>query len=109
MKCFILIVKMKINDPAIPFGSTMVVIGANGFIGIETCAKFLQAGYRVRGTVRNVEKHHGWMHKLFDETWPGKFELVSVKDFEAIDAFDQAFEGILQPHPLVQGLLTQLF
>ncbi|RFU77341.1 aldehyde reductase ii [Trichoderma arundinaceum] len=84
---------MKIENPAIPFNSIVVIIGANGYIGTETCEKFLQAGYRVRGTVRDVEKHQAWMHNLFDDKYPGKFELVRVVDFEADDGFDKAFEG----------------
>lgn len=88
---------MKISQPAIPFGSTVVVIGANGYIALETCHKLLEAGYRVRGTVRDVEQHRTWMHNLFDTTWPSKFELVQVPDFEAENAFDIAFQG---PHAL---------
>jgi nucleoside-diphosphate-sugar epimerase len=87
---------MKISDPAIPFGSTVVVIGANGYIALETCMKLLEAGFRVRGTVRDVQTHRAWMHKLFDTTWPSMFELVQVPDFEADKAFDVAFQG---PYP----------
>ncbi|KAI5926446.1 NAD(P)-binding protein [Camillea tinctor] len=83
---------MKITSPAIPFDSVVVVIGANGYIGVETCEKVLQAGFRARGTVRDVQKNQ-WMHKLFDERWPGKFELVRVEDFEVDGAFDEAFRG----------------
>ncbi|KEY70804.1 hypothetical protein S7711_10052 [Stachybotrys chartarum IBT 7711] len=84
---------MHIKDPAIPFDSIVVVIGANGFIGLETCEKLLEAGYKVRGTVRDVGKHSKWMHELFDGKWPGKFELVQVSDFEENGAFDEAFHG----------------
>jgi nucleoside-diphosphate-sugar epimerase len=87
---------MKISNPAIPLGSTVVVIGANGYIALETCVKLLEAGFRVRGTVRDVQQHRGWMHKLFDTTWPSMFELVQVPDFEADKAFDVAFKG---PYP----------
>lgn len=87
-------IAMKIQNPAIPFGSTVVIIGANGYIGAETCDKFLEAGYRVRGTVRNVEEHRAWMHELFDKKYAGKFELVQVVDFEADGAFDEAFKGM---------------
>lgn len=48
---------MHISDPAIPFGSTVVVIGSNGYMALETCEKTLEAGYRVRGTVRDLAKH----------------------------------------------------
>jgi nucleoside-diphosphate-sugar epimerase len=56
---------MQISNLAIPFGSTVVVIGANSYIAMETCVKLLEAGFRVRGTVRDVQQHRGWMHKLF--------------------------------------------
>jgi NAD(P)-dependent dehydrogenase (short-subunit alcohol dehydrogenase family) len=87
---------MHIKDPAIPFDSVVVVIGANGFIGLETCEKLLEAGYKVRGTVRDAEKHSTWMHELFDGKWPNKFELVQVTNFEEEGAFDEAFKGTLQ-------------
>ena len=48
---------MHIQDPAIPFGSTIVVVGANGYMALEVCDKVLMAGFRVRGTVRDVSKH----------------------------------------------------
>lgn len=83
---------MKITNPAIPFDSVVVVIGANGYMGLETCEKLLQAGFRVRGTVRNVAKYL-WMIELFDKKWPGKFQLTKVEDFEAEGAFDVAFKG----------------
>jgi uncharacterized protein YbjT (DUF2867 family) len=86
---------MWIKDPTIPVDSVVVVIGANGFIDIETCEKLLQAGYKVRGTVRDVDQHCKWMSNPFDEKWPGKFELVSVVNFEEMGAFDEAFNGKL--------------
>lgn len=93
---------MEIKDRAIPIDSIVAVIGANGFIGLETCEKLLQAGYTVRGTVRDVDRHSVWMHNLLDEKWPGKFELVAVVDFEENGAFDEAFKG--EPLPLIRFL-----
>jgi uncharacterized protein YbjT (DUF2867 family) len=86
---------MKIANPAIPFGSLVVVVGANGYIGLETCKALLEAGYRVRGTVRDIELNRTWMHEIFDSEWPAKFELVQVVDFEADGAFDDAFKGLI--------------
>ncbi|KAI0863529.1 putative aldehyde reductase 2 [Xylaria cubensis] len=83
---------MKISNPAIPLGSVVVVIGANGYIGVEVCQKLLEMGYHVRGTVRDLERCN-WMHQLFDRDWPEQFELVQVQNFEADGAFDHAFEG----------------
>ncbi|KAL3469189.1 NAD(P)-binding protein [Aspergillus californicus] len=84
--------KMKIKNPAIPFDSFVAVIGANGYIAQETCHKLLEAGYRVRGTVRDVERN-AWLNDILDSQFPGKFELVQVVDFEAEGAFDAAFKG----------------
>ncbi|PYH75559.1 putative aldehyde reductase 2 [Aspergillus uvarum CBS 121591] len=84
---------MHIPDRAIPIDSTVVLVGANGYVAVETCEKLLQAGYRVRGTVRNVDHHRIWMHALFDAKWPDKFELVQVADFEEEGAFEEAFKG----------------
>ncbi|KAI0535576.1 hypothetical protein GGR58DRAFT_504147 [Xylaria digitata] len=83
---------MKINNPSIPLGSLVAVVGANGYIALEVCQKLLEAGYRVRGTVRDVERC-SWMHRIFDKNWPGRLELVRVQDFEADGAFDEAFEA----------------
>jgi uncharacterized protein YbjT (DUF2867 family) len=84
---------MHIKDPAIPLGSVVVVIGANGFIGLETCEQLLQAGFKVRGTVRDKAKHDKWMHEIFEKKYTGNFELSEVVDFEQDGAFDEAFKG----------------
>jgi hypothetical protein len=84
---------MSTNISVIPAGGLVVVIGANGYIASETCHKLLEAGYRVRGTVRDVAKHQKWMHKIYDGQWPGMFSLAEVTDFTDDKAFDAAFEG----------------
>ncbi|KAF5606157.1 aldehyde reductase II [Fusarium subglutinans] len=84
---------MRISNSAIPIGSIVVVVGANGYMAVENCEKLLQAGFSVRGTVRDVEKNQQWMHNLFNTKWPHMFELVHVPDFEAEGAFDEAFKG----------------
>ncbi|KAL4880191.1 NAD(P)-binding protein [Aspergillus karnatakaensis] len=81
---------MKIANPAIPRDSTVVVLGANGYIAQETIHKLLEVGYRVRGTVRDLERN-AWVDKLFNDEFPGKFELAQVVDFTAEGAFDEAF------------------
>lgn len=83
---------MQISNPALPQGSLVVVIGANGHIAAETCEKLLQVGYRVRGTVRDLARPK-WMQQLFNPKYPNMFELVRVVDFGKEGAFDQAFEG----------------
>lgn len=83
---------MKITNPAIPFNSVVVVVGSNGYMGVESCYQVLEAGFRCRGTVRDIKKN-AWMQDLFDKKWPGKFELARVEDFTADGAFDEAFRG----------------
>ncbi|KAL5335356.1 NAD(P)-binding protein [Aspergillus crustosus] len=115
---------MKITNPAIPLDSTVVVIGANGYVAQETVHKLLEVGYRVRGTVRDVERN-AWLDKLFNDKFPGKFELVQVVNFETEGAFDEAFKNAsgviyvsvpvaLNPdpavavEPIVKGVLNTL-
>lgn len=84
-----------IDNPAIPKGSTVLVTGANGFIGSNIVDQFLKLGYNVRGTTRNVEKN-AWMNKLFDSKYgPGRFEFSSVPDMKADGAYDEAVKGTL--------------
>jgi NAD(P)-dependent dehydrogenase (short-subunit alcohol dehydrogenase family) len=83
-----------IDQPAIPRGSTVLVIGANGFIGSNIADQFLRLGYKVRGTTRNPEKN-AWVANLFGRKYgPGRFELVAVPDMEAPGAFDDAVRGV---------------
>lgn len=82
-----------IDNPAIPKGSTVLVVGANGFIGSNISDQLLKLGYKVRGTTRNVEKSK-WVSDLFSRRYgPGGFELVPVPDMEAEGAFHEAVKG----------------
>ncbi|KAB2574784.1 NAD-dependent epimerase/dehydratase [Lasiodiplodia theobromae] len=81
-------------NPAIPKGSTVLVTGVNGLIGSHVADKFLQSGYKVRGTVRDTKKN-AWMSEFFDEKYgKGNFELVSVPDMAVEGAFDEAKKGV---------------
>lgn len=86
---------MAIGQKAvIPKDSLVLVIGANGFIGSNIADQFLKLGYKVRGTTRSPEKN-AWITELFDRKYgTGNFELVSVPDMEAPDAFDVAVQGV---------------
>ncbi|KAK3670124.1 hypothetical protein LTR78_009971 [Recurvomyces mirabilis] len=75
-------------------GSTVLVTGANGYIAGHVCDQLLQAGYKVRGTVRSHEKGK-WMYELFDKKYgSGQFEAVEVPDMVADGAFDSAVKGV---------------
>jgi nucleoside-diphosphate-sugar epimerase len=83
----------KIEDPALPAGSLVLVTGVNGFIGSHVVNELLLNGYRVRGTVRDVSKA-SWVQPLYDSLHgDGKFELVEVKDLTAEGAYDEVLNG----------------
>lgn len=78
---------------AIPKGSTVLVTGANGYIGAHICDQLLHAGYKVRGSVRD-EKKSEWMVEEFEKKYgSGEFQLVTVEDITKEGAFDEALKG----------------
>ncbi|KAF9872767.1 aldehyde reductase [Colletotrichum karsti] len=84
-----------IPNPAVPYGSIVVISGASGFIGSHVADQALAAGYKVRGTTRDVQKNQ-WIVDLFTEKYgKGTFELLAVPDMEAERAFDNAVDGAL--------------
>jgi|SRR5690242_13346775 len=90
-----------IKDPAVPYGSIVVVTGCSGFIGSHVADQVLAAGYKVRGTSRNANKNR-WLKEYFDIKYGGgKFELVSVPDLTAENAFEDAVTGTMNSTTLV--------
>ncbi|KAF6807413.1 aldehyde reductase II [Colletotrichum sojae] len=83
-----------IENPAIPKGSTVLITGVNGFLASHAADQFVQQGYKVRGTVRDVEKN-AWLAAYFDKTYgEGNFELAAVPDMTAKDAYAEAIKGV---------------
>ncbi|KAM0492547.1 hypothetical protein ACHAP8_009902 [Fusarium lateritium] len=83
-----------LSNPAVPKGSTVLVTGANGLLGSHISDQFLEYGYKVRGTVRDVEKNT-WLKAALDKKHgEGKFELIAVTDLTADGAFDKAVKGV---------------
>lgn len=81
------------SSTILPTGSLVLVTGANGYIGSHIDDQLLKAGYRVRGTVRDLEKS-AWVTELFDARHgKGKFELVKVADFTKNCCLDEAIKG----------------
>ncbi|KAF4472987.1 aldehyde reductase 2 [Fusarium albosuccineum] len=79
---------------AVPKGSVVLVTGANGLVGSHVANQFLQYGYKVRGTVRDLEKS-AWLTPLFDEKHgKGNFELYHVPDMVVEGAYDEAIKGV---------------
>jgi NAD(P)-dependent dehydrogenase (short-subunit alcohol dehydrogenase family) len=87
----------EISNRALPKGSTVLVTGANGFLGAHIADQFLAQGYKVRGTVRDT-KRDAWLVDHFGKLY-GKdnFELVAVTEMEKEGAFDEAVKGMSLP------------
>lgn len=83
------------TDFALPQGSTVLITGSNGFLGAHIMDQFLQRGYKVRGTVRDVNKE-SWLVEHFDKLYgTDNFELVAVPRMEVEGAFDEVVKGSL--------------
>uniref|UniRef100_A0A8H7K658 NAD-dependent epimerase/dehydratase domain-containing protein n=1 Tax=Bionectria ochroleuca TaxID=29856 RepID=A0A8H7K658_BIOOC len=82
------------DSVAVPPGSWILVTGANGFVASHTVKQFLERGYKVRGTVRDLEKS-SWLVKGIFKSYAdkGHLELVEVKDLAVENAFDSAIKG----------------
>jgi len=84
--------------PAIPKDAIVLVTGVNGYIGSHVADQFLEAGYRVRGTARDLRKTEG-LKELWEKKYgPSRFEFLTVQDMAEEGAFDEAVKG--KPHIL---------
>jgi nucleoside-diphosphate-sugar epimerase len=82
-------------ETAIPKGSWILVTGANGLLGSHIVKQFLERGYKVRGTVRDLSKTQWLVQDVFKSYADnGDFELALVPDLAADHAFDEAIKGI---------------
>ncbi|KAI1343520.1 NAD(P)-binding protein [Xylariaceae sp. FL0016] len=81
-------------EPTIPRDSIILVTGANGLIASHAVDQLLAAGYRVRGTVRDLSRC-SWLVPLFEKRHgAGRLELVQVSDLGAAGAWDKALRGV---------------
>ncbi|KAL8646004.1 MAG: hypothetical protein Q9210_006386 [Variospora velana] len=82
------------KEPAIPFGSLVLVTGISGYIGSHVADQLLQAGFRVRGTVRDETKG-AWVKDMFAGKYgDDRIEIVSIADMRPAGAFDEACKGV---------------
>jgi nucleoside-diphosphate-sugar epimerase len=85
---------IKLTNPIIPPGSLILVTGVNGLIASHIADVLLQAGYRVRGTVRDLVKS-SWVTPLLNERHgPGRFELIQVADLAAPGIWPPAVKDV---------------
>jgi nucleoside-diphosphate-sugar epimerase len=70
----------------------VLITGANGYIGARAVAHFLDAGWAVRGAVRDPKSDSA--RELAAHFASREFELVTVPDIKAAGAFDNAAQGV---------------
>lgn len=77
--------------PFLEPGDLVLVTGANGYIGGIIIQKLLDAGFKVRGTVRDISaSKNEWLQPHYGPN----FSLVQVPDVAAPHAFDEAIIGV---------------
>ncbi|KAJ1303085.1 hypothetical protein OPQ81_011286 [Rhizoctonia solani] len=88
--------------------TTVLVTGANGFIGTWICKTFLENGYRVRGAVRSASKGQ-YLAEVFKDHGH-EFMYHVVDDITKPGAFDEAVKGVeavvhtASPDPTVEDI-----
>lgn len=68
--------------PAVNPPGTILITGASGFSGTWVSRACLEAGFTVRGTVRNEAKGR-FLHQLFNQLSP-RFDTVVVEDVSKV-------------------------
>ncbi|KAL6701642.1 putative NAD dependent epimerase/dehydratase [Trichoderma pleuroticola] len=85
---------MSSSTVTVPKGSWVLVTGVNSFVGTHVAKQFLEHGYKVRGTVRDVSLYPWLVNDLFKTyAQSGDFEVVAA-DLGADDAFEEAVKGV---------------
>jgi nucleoside-diphosphate-sugar epimerase len=86
---------MSTPQTTLPKGSWILITGANGFVASHTAKQFLERGYKVRGTVRDLSKSSWLTEDIFKGyADSGDFEMVQVADLAVEHAFDDAVRGM---------------
>ncbi|KAJ4007482.1 hypothetical protein NW752_007538 [Fusarium irregulare] len=86
---------MSTPTPSIPTGSWVLVTGATGFIASHVVRQFLQRGYKVRGTARNLDQASWLIERHFKSYYESySFQIVLVPDLSVPGAFDEAVKGM---------------
>ncbi|ANB14895.1 methylglyoxal reductase (NADPH-dependent) GRE2 [Sugiyamaella lignohabitans] len=73
---------------------TVLVTGASGYIAAHVILNFLEAGYRVIGTVRSQQSLETVKKSKFYSRFPGKYNFKIVPDITSPGAFDDAVANV---------------
>lgn len=85
--------QIKVTNPIIPPNSLILVTGVNGLIASHIADQLLTAGYRVRGTVRDLAKS-SWITPLLEARHgTGRFELIKVPNLTEPGIWPPAVAG----------------
>ncbi|CAI6332443.1 unnamed protein product [Periconia digitata] len=77
--------------PILESGELVLVTGANGYIGGVIIQKLLDAGFKVRGSVRDISSpKNAWLQPHYGPN----FSLVQIPDVAEPHAFDKAIKGV---------------
>lgn len=77
-----------------PSEQTLLITGANGFVGGHIIQKALDKGYHVRGSVRS-ERSGAGIRELFADS--GRFSLSIIPDISIAENYESAFKDSDKP------------
>ncbi|PIA93467.1 putative oxidoreductase [Cercospora beticola] len=69
------------------------ITGASGFIGSQTAKSVLQAGYRIRLSIRQKEQEQE-LRDILKDASQDKIEFAHIPDLTTPGAFEEALEGV---------------
>lgn len=85
---------IQLDGLLVPKGSLVLVTAANGLISSHVVDQLLDYGFKVRGTVRSLERT-SWLKPLLQSRHPeSHLEIVEVPDTSAKGCFDEVFKGV---------------
>ncbi|KAI5478174.1 ketoreductase [Pseudohyphozyma bogoriensis] len=79
-------------ETMVPSPQLVLVTGASGYIGAETCLEFLRQGFSIRQALRTQAQADAWSEK-FPE-YASRVEFAIVPDITKPGAFDEAIVGV---------------
>ncbi|GAA5823840.1 hypothetical protein JCM5353_006375 [Sporobolomyces roseus] len=82
------------NNLVVPKGSLVLVTGANGFLGSHVVEQFLENGFKVRGTVRSLDKLSN-LEQRWESKYPGMFEAVEIADLTKEGCYHEAMKDVV--------------